>query len=170
MGCSEKVNKKGMKITTQGQNPEDLPSYPKSWELWASDLTCQAFPHSEPRPQLLWVGSLTWMECGPCSWKWDRFYLNMRTSGWLIFRHSRCYTPITVRSKARRQAGSPPRPPKGTDIPQERAGAATTHLPVRHLRREYDAPPPHVREQSLQSPQASQLPSFSSSERVFLEV
>lgn len=49
-----------------------------------------------------------------------------------------------------------------------RAGAQgyrdTTDLPVKHRRREYEAPPPQVREQSLQSPHASQLPSLSSSE------
>lgn len=44
------------------------------------------------------------------------------------------------------------------------------NLPFKHLLREYEAPPPQVREQSLQAPQASQPPSLSSSERVILEV
>ncbi len=46
---------------------------------------------------------------------------------------------------------------------------ALTYPPLRHLRREYEAPPPQVREQSLHAPQASQPVSLSSSERVVLE-
>lgn len=41
--------------------------------------------------------------------------------------------------------------------------------PLRQRRREYEAPPPQVREQSLQAPQASHPMSLSSSERVILD-
>lgn len=87
-----------------------------------------------------------------------------------MFIYSRCHiTALPLPSEAKKQAVPQPQPSKALTS-AEKSHKTTTHLPVKHLRREYEAPPPQVLEQSLQLPQASQLLSFSSSECMFLEV